>query len=371
MRRWVLGVLFIMMTVGATGCADRISVEDMTLSLLVGIDLDDQDQLVVSVSSPVFSKEAKDREEEMIVRSITLRQSREELDRGVVGRTIGGKTQAILIGKRVLQQQDWFKLLDPYYRDVKNTAQPTIIAVDGTVSDIITFAPPDKPRLPVYLTKLIQTAHLRNITVRTTLQDLHRQMFEKGITPSITELRKDSGLKVMGTALLKEDGRYALSLDPNENKLLAILGHENKGEFPFTVHLPSRPNVQKFSYDTISFSAPDITTKTKVHYANGKFSFDVRAKMRIVLTERAFPLDVETEVAPFQEELARELENQFQLLIKKIQTARIDPVGFGLYARAQQYKHWKAVQDDWGEALARANVNVHVDVKVLGLGAVK
>lgn len=48
----------------------------------------------------------------------------------------------------------------------------------------------DKPRLPLYLTKLVDTASLRNITVKTNLQELHEQIADKGLTANMTEMKK-------------------------------------------------------------------------------------------------------------------------------------------------------------------------------------
>lgn len=354
-----------------TGCTDRLNVEDVTFALLIGIDQDEEDRLVFSISSPVFSKEAKKKEEEYEVRTTTLRKSREEFDRSVVAMTMGGKVQALLLGKRLLQHKDWFKMLDPLYRDTKNTVLTHVVLVDGKVSDIINYSPDDKPRLPTYLSELLHTAQRRNIAVSTTLQQLHRQMFEKGMTPGIVELRKDGKLKVIGTALLKEDGRYVITLEPLENKLLSLLNPHRSGEFPFTITIPSHSNEGFFKQDKLSFTATDISTKTKVKFDEYKFRFDIHVKMRISLSEQLFPFNVEKEAEKLEKEIAQQLEAQYEQLINKIQAAEIDPIGLGLYARAKQYRHWKDVQDEWGKALSSADVNVKVKVKVMTMGAVR
>ncbi len=40
----------------------------------------------------------------------------------------------------------------------------------------------------------------------------------------------------------------------------------------------------------------------------------------------------------------------------------------GLYARAYEYKEWQKVQDDWGEALSKADIKINVKVKVKSMG---
>lgn len=371
MKRMLTGLVALSLCTSGCLAADKINIEDVSLSLLIGIDLDEKNNLIFSTSSPVFNREARIKEEIFTSPSTTLRKSREEDDKTFMALTTGGKVQAMLIGKRVMQHEGWFKLLDPFLRDPKNTVNGRIVMVDGPASEVIQFTPKDKPRLPLYLTKLIDTAFRRNICVKTTLQDLRRETYEKGMTASVTELRKDGRLLVTGTALLDEKGKYKLSLGATENKLLRILQHETKGEFPFTFKAANQPKGTVFPANAYSFTCEKISVKTKTGYADDRFKFDIGIKTRVVLGERLFPLDVRKEAKKLEQEIEREMKKRFDSLIRKIQAAKIDPIGLGLYARAFEYQHWKPVQASWGEALSKADVNVTVKVTIIGMGTTK
>ncbi len=351
-----------------TGCFDQTNVEDVSLSLIIGMDLDRNDNLLLYMSSPVFNKEARVKEENTGVKSFTVRNAREKFDATVMALTSGSKTQVFLVGKRLLKRKDWEDYLDPFYRDPKNTVTPRIVAVDGPVSDVIFYTPKDKPRLPLYLAKLIDTAYTRNITVKTTLQTLHEQTIDKGMTASITQMKKKNKVWVTGTALLDENGRYKLTLTPDENRLLRILQHENKGEFPFTIAI--KPKSDKQDKDWISFSAQNMKVKTKVRYDH-HFIFHIDVKMQISITERLFPFNTRKDVAKLQKAIETKLEADFKQLIKKIQAAEIDPIGLGRYARTYTYPEWKKVQNEWNKALAKGDVNVNVSVKIAGMGTIK
>lgn len=351
-----------------TGCFDQTNVEDVSLTLILGIDLDRDNNLLVYMSSPVFNKEAKMKEENTGVKSVTVRNSREKFDATVMALTSGSKTQVFLIGKRLLKRKNWEDYLDPFYRDPKNTVTARIVAVDGPVSDVIFYNPKDKPRLPLYLAKLVDTAYMRNVTVKTTLQKFHQQTKDKGMTASITEMKKKNRVWVTGTALLDEKGRYKLTLTPDENRLLRILQHENKGEFLFT--LPIKPKSDDHNKDWISFTAQKIKIKTKVKY-DSHFIFNIDVKMRIAITERLFPFNIRKDAAKLQKAIETRLEADFKDLIKKIQAAEIDPIGLGTYARTYTYPEWKKVQNQWGKALAEGDVNVKVSVKVGSMGTIK
>ncbi|WNQ12556.1 Ger(x)C family spore germination protein [Paenibacillus aurantius] len=369
MRRMLIGL--VALTLLTAGCKDKINIENLSLSLLVGIDLDEENNLIFSTSSPVFSQEAKIKEEEYTSPATTLRKSRDEDDKTFMALTTGGKTQVLLIGKRVTQHKGWFKLLEPYLRDPKNTLNGRIVMVDGPAYEILQYTPKDKPRLPLYVSELIDTAYSRNVSVKATLQDLRRVTYEKGMTASVTEMRKDGRLFVSGTALFDEEGRYKFTIGSDENRLLRILQHETKGEFLFTYKASDQPNGEVFPENAYSFSAEDISVKTKTGYANNKFKFDIGVKMRVTLRERLFPLDVRKEESKLERDIEQQLEKRFDRLIAKIQKAKIDPIGLGLYARAYEYDKWKPVQDRWGEALSMADVNVKVKVTIAGMGTTK
>ncbi|MDP7981110.1 Ger(x)C family spore germination protein [Bacillus sp. WLY-B-L8] len=367
MKRKVLCCI-LLLTFTMTGCFDQTNVEDVALTLILGLDLDRNDNLLIYVSSPVFNKEAKMKEENTGVKSVTVRKSREKFDATVIALTSGSKTQVFLVGKRLLRRKNWEDYLDPFYRDPKNTVTPRIVAVDGPVSDVIFYNPKDKPRLPLYLAKLIDTAYLRNVTVKTTLQKLHEQTKDKGITASISEMKKKNRVWVTGTALLDQKSRYKLTLTPDENRLLRILQHENKGEFLFTLAL--KPKSDDRNKDWISFTAYSIKVKTKVRYDN-KFIFNIDIKMGIGITERLFSFNARKDAAKLQKAIETKLEADFKDLIKKIQTAEIDPIGLGTYARTYTYPEWKKVQNEWPKALAKGDVNVNVSVKIGGMGTIK
>ncbi|MGE6345846.1 Ger(x)C family spore germination protein [Bacillus mycoides] len=351
-----------------TGCFDQTNIEDVSLSLVLGIDLDRNNNLFVYMSSPVFNKETKEKEEVTGVKSVTIRNSRDKFDATVMALTSGSKTQVILVGKRLLKQKNWIKYLDPFYRDPKNTVTTRVVAVDGPVSDIIFYNPKDKPRLPLYLTKLVETAALRNITVKTTLQELHEQIADKGITANITEMKKNNKIFVIGTALLDEKGRYKLTLNSDENKLLRILQQGTTGEFSFTIPIKLKPDSQE--KDWISFTAYNIKVKTKVRYDN-KFIFNTDVKMRVGITERLFSFNTRNDAAKLQKEIETKLEADFNQLMKKIQTANIDPIGLGGYARTYTYPDWKKVQNKWNNALAKGDVNFKVNIEIGGMGTIK
>lgn len=68
--------------------------------------------------------------------------------------------------------------------------------------------------------------------------------------------------------------------------------------------------------------------------------------------------------------LAKEIQKQLESIVKKLQKYEVDPIGFGLYARAYEYKQFKK-QKSWAKAFAKADVNIRLTVEIVNYGVLQ
>ncbi|WP_129688195.1 spore germination protein [Gottfriedia acidiceleris] len=104
-----------------SGCKKTINIEDITMGLVLGIDTNNpkQKKLQVFMSSPVFSEEAKEKNEQSMVDASTIREARTLFDSKLSGVTTAGKLQTLLVGSKLAEQKNWASLLDFLYREPK------------------------------------------------------------------------------------------------------------------------------------------------------------------------------------------------------------------------------------------------------------
>lgn len=361
------------------GCYDQLNLEDASFSLMMGLDVDDHGQIMVYVQSPVFAREAKEKSETVAVSADTIRMSRAKFDAVLTGITTGGKLQSLLIGKRLLQNRNWFTLLDVFYRSPRLTETPRAVIVDGPVKDIFEFKPADKPRLSLHMSKLIDTANQSDITVLTNLQELRRQIKEKGMTPSLSIIKKEKDeIFVKGTALLNKKHAFAGELSLQESTILLILQGQMLGvpslilEFgPSEGEEDSENEREAAVKNAISFDVTSLKRNVHTAVSNGKFRFDIALNLRLAITtiQTTDAMYISGNKSATEKLITAELTKNIEALIRKCQKASVDPFGFGLYARAYQYKSWKPVQNEWDKTFADAEVHVHVkpDIKTFGV----
>lgn len=371
MKRICHTVLFVFLMAILSSCGRHIPLEDLTISFILGIDIDDDNNLVISESSPVFNKDAQKNVETYQLKAKTIRESRKFFDALATGEVTAAKIQVLLIGKRILEHEDWFSILDTVYRNPTFSINTRIIVVDGSVADIIHYEPPDKPLLALHLKEVIDKNNKRSRTVNNTLQVLHRQKYENGLTPSISEIKKGKDVEFVGVSLLDQSGKYVDTLGIQESSLLLILKDEQKQELTLTIPITAIEGEGGiFHKNEISFDVSRVKSKVKTTYNQDKFHFKYNIHMTVNIVERLFPLKSISE-SELKKMIENELKNRFEALIKKIQSHKIDPIGLGLFARAYQYEDYKKVEANWGEALAEADIDVSLDVDLKSMGAIK
>lgn len=367
MRRMGI-VLFIMMIL--SGCGRNVPIEDLTITLMLGLDLNDNKELVVSESSPVFNTEAKKNIEKYQLKAKSIRDSRKYFDALETGDVTAAKIQIILVGEKILEHENWFTILDTIYRNPAFSMNSNILMVDGKVSDVLFFEPEEKPQLPIHIKNMIQNNIHRTRAVNTTLQMLHRQMHDKGMTPIIPKIKKDKDIKFAGTALLDKKGVYVDSLNIEESSYLLILQNEKNKEL--TLSMPMKEIEEDggiFHKNELSFVVNKIKTKVKTDYKEENFHFNIKIKGTASIVERLFSDEISNN--ELKEMIAKEMTSKINELIEKFQKHKIDPIGLGTYARAYHYDQFKEVEDNWGEAFSKASVDVSIDIEITSVGVIK
>jgi Ger(x)C family germination protein len=371
MKRWFHATLLILFIVILSSCGGKAPLEDLTLAFIIGIDLDDENNLVFYELNPVFGEGTKTGIETYEVKAKTIRDSRRLFDSLTTGEVTAGKIQVLLVGKRVMQHGNWFPILDTVYRNPTFSMSTRVVTVDGPISEVISYHSGKKPQLSLHLKSLIDKNYDRTRAVKGTLQELHREIHEKGMTPFISEVKKEKNLELSGISLLDDKGNYAQFLDVPEATLLLMLQNKKRREVTLTIPvLPNDGEKNIFHKNVISFAASRVKTKIRSGFKQNKFQFDIKVKMSINIVERLFP-EEKLNKDQLTKKIEKELKRQIEDLITKIQKKKVDPIGFGLYARAYHYSHYKKVENNWGKALAESDVHVSVEVDINSNGAVE
>jgi hypothetical protein len=218
---------------------------------------------------------------------------------------------------------------------------------------------------------MIDTKSSRSESVNTTLQELHRQVYEKGMTPFVSEVSVvNKEVVLQGTALLDHSGKFAANLNTEESILLGILRDRVKKSVSLTVSIPGVPKQGPFQTDMLSFSTQQVKTDVDTAFDNDHFRFDIRVRMRVTLTERLFAYD-KGEEERLERMITEQVQQKMDDFVLKLKSNRVDPIGLGLYARANEYRRYKKVEERWGEAISESDIRPAVIVELGSTGPIE
>lgn len=380
MRRFIHFIILCFFIIFLTGCGDRLDLEKQSISLIYGFDAKAKGKLIVYHVNPIFNEDVERRYETHEAKVHTPREAKATFNSSSGGLVSTEKLQIILFSTNFLKQEGAMPYLDVWYRDPKNTGNMRIVAVNGPISSIIYNNFKDKPALPEYLTDLINTNKLYNRTVFTTFHEFHRQTFNKGITPVISEIKKGKkDIVVTGSALLTSRGVYKMSLNRYESVLLLMLQKKANTPVSLTMKIPSTSvesngNLKETEgEDFVTINVLTVKRNIDTGYNDNHFQFNTKMNFNVSISEMTFNMDIDKvkDKKKLTSFITKQLHNDLNDLIHKIQKQQLDPFGFGDYARAFQYKEWKKVEDDWPSAFSKASLKVTPTIKILENGIIK
>ncbi|MFD2611257.1 Ger(x)C family spore germination protein [Paenibacillus gansuensis] len=349
------------------GCADRIELEELSLIMTIGLDEVKKGQLSVETKILDFNKQEEAAEVLIPTTGRSIRGNRSKLSSMSSGILGAGKLQIVVVSNRLLKIEDVYPYLDVLYRDAKISNEALVISCDCKISDLMKMKLPQNPLVTEFMRKLIDTGYTENYTVRTTLQKFHFFHYEKGITPSISQIipRQDT-ITLKGTTLLDKDGKYAASLNLKESFLLRLLQNKLRPPGNYSTAIPHKKESLPISMDIKRADA-----KVSVSYRQGTYRYRVKVAIRGEVTEVIGTMEANKNLDWLQNQLNQKLKTEMTDVIGKAQQQQTDPFGFGLYARAHLYQQWLKDKNNWGEAFSRAEVTVDPDVVIKRVGVVK
>ncbi|AXM88933.1 Ger(x)C family spore germination protein [Anoxybacillus ayderensis] len=351
----------------ASGCGMKTQLDELTLVLTVGLDEGKDGKLLVYSISPVFNKESKNIYEVIRTVGMTPRDGRSKANAFASGKIVGGKAQNIIVSKTFAKKHDMFSYLDVFYRDPKNSTTANFIIFDGPLKDLMFVRLDDKPRLSVAIRDVILTAHVSKQTTKINMLDFRRSSLDRAQTPFAPILKVHKGdLVAGGIALFNRQRKYVGSLSQKESPYFAILKKNVKPATSLTFQ--TKELTKQNEYVSISVEHGDFSYKPS--FRNGVFHFDVRMKLGVIVTESTTYIDMKKEKKKVEKWLAKEIQKQLESIVKKMQKYEVDPVGFGLYARAYEYKPFQK-QKSWPKAFAKAKIDIHPTVEIISYGVLQ
>lgn len=191
------------------------------------------------------------------------------------------------------------------------------------------------------------------------LTDLFRRLNEKGLDPilPIVRLQNDNTYVVNQVALLDKE-RFVIKLEPDETQLLMQL----------LARLKKLNVYGGFVSPPYAIALQKISTKYKFQHTESALVLNMNIKQAVTFDE--MPMNTYyNEPSQTINQIETDYSDAVTKLLKKIQEAGVDPIGFGLRYRTKH--HMPNFEQEWPAIYKNLEFQVTTKIDVHGTGLLK
>ncbi|WP_284645795.1 Ger(x)C family spore germination protein [Paenibacillus silviterrae] len=273
-----------------------------------------------------------------------------------------GHMKAIIIGESIAKKGEMQEICDWFFRrrDVQQIAWMGIGRPRAI--DVIKLEP-NTERLPSNMLFMFfgETGTETGYVVSEYMFDFRRRLTERGIDPILPVLEPRGGnqLTINRVALLDKK-KQKLVLTPRETKIFNTF-YQGTGKYDIRVNQGN---------DFFVIAAENVRSLfTIVPQADGKLKIKVRLKISGIIEETSKTHFRGDELHDLEKLAEQTVQERVQLFLKKLQQSGVDPIGFGLRYRAQNWDRQKA-WDEWQELYPSVEFEVIPHVNITSTGVI-
>ena len=362
--------LIVLLCLLLTGCWDQHLLKNAVLVQILSLDLTDNEDLLLGVSIPIIEEaaggpQALVRSETFSAKGHTPRDSRRKIDREISGILDTSKNKLVLFGEQ-MAASGIYAPLDVIWRDPRNSLGATLGVVEGEAVNLLKIRPKHETNVSEYIQDALTSAEENSIIPKQTIQTLASEMLDPGediVLPYLKMNNKKSAI-VVGLALMNEK-KYARSISPQDSTLLLLLNNK-KGKYArFTKQVHNGEEQKLKNY--ITFNVHKMKRKLKVQVKNGEVSVYIHSHLRINVEE--YPKgDVPKEIDRLNKALSKELTEDANQVVTKLQQSNCDVFGIGRRLIALHPKTWDML--DKKDYFKNIKFNTKVKVEIIKNGIV-
>lgn len=383
-----------------SGCWNSRELNTIGISLVVGLDLEKNNDILLTVEiikptpSAGNSKEQESRAVEYVqgrgksiieaFRDITLKFDR---------RIFASHTKVFIFGEE-FAKKGMLKYMDFLQRDheLRETAY-ILVAKDSKAYEVMGIKSGIEDIPANYVLQLIKNENFNSKAVDLNISEFLKYYYEEGLQPVVGIIEKKKKMPIIKENTSKKE--YELSIEGaavfKKEKLIGYLnGLETRGfnflngEVKGGLIQFLTPNVQE-NKNSILTSINDnkksrvvvevIRSKTKkdIDIINGKIVLKVNVVLKGMLSEVIGDLDVSKEevIKEVERTCSLEIKREMEEVMRKVQSEyKIDIFSFAPIFHRKHPEKWQEIGDNWDDFFSEAKLDIEVDTDILRTGLI-
>ncbi|MCM3713648.1 Ger(x)C family spore germination protein [Alkalihalobacillus oceani] len=364
-KRWMssvcLAVLFL------TGCLQTNVIDEVSLIRSAAYDLDDEQQLKITVSFPTFIEQGgKNVLEKGIIEASgdTAKGTKVMLNKRAQRPLVLGQIRVILFS-RELAEQGIEDLVDSLYRDPSVGNRILLAVVDGRAEEVLKTELGSGEQAGVFLSDLLRQNMEQNMIPSTNLHNFLFSFYSDARDPYLPLIKKAGDtVRVAGTALFKADVVHT-TLSGDDSFLLKLLT------------TPARQATQQFtlngegatSHVVIEKLNSELKKEVEKTETGPIFRYNMTIDGEIIDYTGEMNLDEPGVVKEVQEKIEEEITRRLTDMLYQFRDEGIDPVGVGELYRSTT-RDWRP--EEWENSIyPAATFELDIELNVIQSGAIE
>ncbi|WP_252503326.1 Ger(x)C family spore germination protein [Sporosarcina sp. Marseille-Q4943] len=252
---------------------------------------------------------------------------------------------------------------DIAYRMPRTRLSSRLAVVEGDIAPYMEKTEKMGKELPDYYNVILKTAQLSSVIPDVDIQLAARLLLDDGIDLQLPYMKmsETTGTPgVVGIALFSDKVFTGRTLDAKESTIVQIL---KKKPSQYAMLTYEREKEGKMYPVTVAL----VKYKKKWDIKDDKIN--ATYKLKVSVNEFAYNhLDERKARKELEDFLSKELTKDFNDVVKKLQEAKSDPVGFGRHVRAFHPHLWE--KGKWQDTFSELDINVKVEAEVTRTGII-
>lgn len=386
-RKIIILIACVMCTIILTGCFDAKELDELAISLVMGLDLEDDKVLYTAeVIDLQYSSEGSGSVGDVSVKYVqgtgnTVYEALRDIPLKFGRRLYVAHIKAVIFGEDIAK-----KGLIPYMdllfraREQRESAY-VIIAKGAKAYEVMGINSGPEPLPANYIVNLIESIESNAKTVDTNMVDFINYYYHMGQHPVTAVLEKNEKMALnqagqetgtqefelssLGSAVFKNDALVGY-LNGNDTKALNfLLGNVKNGVITFPT--PIEENDTSFSF----IVAIRVNTKKDVVLENENITLKAKIKIKGYLGEVQGSIDItkHENMEKMAQACSRAVEEGIKSTVKKVQREfGFDIFGFGHEFHKKYTDEWKEIEGNWDEIFANADFEIEVHTDIISTG---
>ncbi|WP_188456547.1 Ger(x)C family spore germination protein [Virgibacillus oceani] len=377
MKNTLLGMLVLLMVL-LTGCVQPKPIEELGIINTRGVDIMENDKIETTLVFLKFNSRDQNISKTITGVGNTIKNARNKANFKSNFQLTPGQIRLEIYGKTTAEK-GLLRYLDTLIRDarVSDTMYLTVSAT--TANEIITSTQNQESGMNIgkFLHDLIERNIKDDTIPRVTLQDFVHMFYDKGQDPYLPILSiKDDAPAITAMAIFQGDKLVGqISLDET---LLLNLYNKTFNVAPLEISLPQKPfdkfqrksNQDGHAEDNfyIVMTVINGESKTKmVDVQNLKFQTNINLDVSLLELTEDINIKNPKVIKLFEKEIEKDIKQQYEKLLSKLQEMNADPFGYGNIYRTKK-PSGNLTDSDWRDKFPTIKVDFKVNVRILHHG---